>query len=309
MPTIVSRSGWGARSPRSTTTTDWSERIGFTVHYSAGPPSQTPRQIQDFHMDDRGWDDIGYNFLVDQEGTIYEGRGWLVVGAHAAPNNTSHIGVCFIGSDGDATPAAKTAIRDLYVDACHRAGRLLAQTWHSGLPGQSTLCPGIDLRTWTQGGMSTDIIPPAAGSVPNRILYSTTAAHQQALIPGQWTEVTFNRHHTGSAWQLRPAEPGCLFGAAMYNTSVALRVQGIDPGAELRVRLAYHRPASGGGTERWTAMPVESFRPGPDDHIMHTWNGHLTAGSEVRVEVLLPDTPSDEVTIAFARAESLRWQI
>ncbi|WP_338037011.1 N-acetylmuramoyl-L-alanine amidase [Nocardiopsis ganjiahuensis] len=292
-----------------TTTTDWSERIGFTVHYSTGSPSQTPRQIQDFHMDDRGWDDIGYNFLVDRAGNVYEGRGWLVVGAHAAPHNTSHIGVCFIGSDGDATPAAKTAIRDLYVDACHRAGRVLDQTWHSGLPEQSTLCPGTDLRTWVQDGMSTDIIPPEGSSVPNRILYATTAAHQQALTPGQWTEVTFDRHYTGSAWQNRPAEPGCLFGAAMYNTSVALRVQGVEPGAELRVRLAYHRPASGGGTERWTTMPVESFRPGPDDHIVHSWNGHLAAGSEVRVEVLLPDTPADEATIAFARAESLRWQI
>jgi hypothetical protein len=97
-------------------------------------------------MDNRGWADVGYNFLVDSQGNIYEGRGWLTVGAHAAPHNTSHIGVCFIGRDGDATPAAKAAIRGLYDQACRLAGRTLQRTWHGGLSGNSTSCPGADLR-------------------------------------------------------------------------------------------------------------------------------------------------------------------
>lgn len=157
MPTIIGRSSWGARPPTDRTTVAWADRTGYTVHYSAGPLTQSPRQIQDFHMDVRGWDDVGYNFLVDQAGNIYEGRGWLVVGAHAAPHNTSHIGVCFIGSDGDATDAAKESIRLLSHEADFRAGRGLARTWHGGLPEQATECPGADLRSWVQAGMPSTI--------------------------------------------------------------------------------------------------------------------------------------------------------
>ncbi len=152
MVNIKSRAAWGAR-PASFGSTSWGARTGFTVHYSAGPTSQTPRQIQNYHMDGNGWSDVGYNFLVDKSGTAYEGRGWLGVGAHAAPHNTSHIGVCFIGRDGDATPAAKATIRALYDEACKRAGRTLSKTYHGGLPGNSTSCPGAELRAWVQNGM------------------------------------------------------------------------------------------------------------------------------------------------------------
>ena len=174
MVTIIRRASWGARAPRSRSTVAWSRRTGFTVHYSAGPTSQTPRQIQNFHMDSNGWADIGYNFLVDRSGKIYEGRGWTVAGAHAAPHNTTHIGVCFIGRDGDATPAAKNAIRSLYDEANRRSGRPLARTWHGGLYGNSTECPGADLRSWVRAGMpagggggTPDPSPsPGAGTIP-----------------------------------------------------------------------------------------------------------------------------------------------
>lgn len=182
MSTIISRSGWGARAPRNRTGTTWSARTGFTVHYSAGPPTQTPRQIQNFHMDGQGWADVGYNFLVDRSGNVYEGRGWLTVGAHAAPHNTSHIGVCFIGRDGDATPEAKAAIRWLYDEANRRAGRTLARTWHGGLSGNSTACPGADLREWVRAGMPTDGALPPAGSVspfPGPILRQPPVVHTQ----------------------------------------------------------------------------------------------------------------------------------
>lgn len=155
MVAIVSRSGWDARST-SFGRTSWGARTGFTVHYSAGPTSQTPRQIQNFHMDVRGWSDVGYNFLVDTDGTAYEGRGWLGIGAHAAPHNTSHIGVCFIGRDGDATAAAKNTIRALYDEAVRRAGRTLSKTYHGGLSGNSTSCPGADLRAWVRSGMPAE---------------------------------------------------------------------------------------------------------------------------------------------------------
>lgn len=155
MAKVVSRAEWGARAPRSRqTTTTWAARTEFIVHYSAGPPTQSPRQIQDFHMDAQGWVDVGYNFLVDQAGTVYEGRGWLIVGSHAPGHNTSGIGVCFIGRDGDDTPAARAAIRWLYDEACRRAGRKLKILGHRDV--YATSCPGDRLHAWVKAGMPVD---------------------------------------------------------------------------------------------------------------------------------------------------------
>ena len=154
---IIPRSKWGARTPRSRQTTTWGARTEYVVHYSAGPTTQTPRQIQDYHMNSNGWSDIGYNFLVDKAGRIYEGRGWLVVGAHAPNHNTSGLGVCFIGRDGDDTPAARKAIRWLYDEACRRAGRKLKMLGHRDV--YSTSCPGNRLYAWVKAGM------PVAGAL------------------------------------------------------------------------------------------------------------------------------------------------
>ncbi|MFV2172468.1 N-acetylmuramoyl-L-alanine amidase [Actinomadura sp. LOL_016] len=164
---IISRKEWGARAPRSRSTTTWSQRSEFVVHYSEGPTSQTPRQIQNFHMDGNGWSDVGYNFLVDTGGRVYEGRGWLVVGAHATGHNTSGIGVCFIGRDGDATDAARSSIRALYDEANRRAGRTLARRGHRDVG--STSCPGDELYAWVRAGMPAGPVKPPApggGSAP-----------------------------------------------------------------------------------------------------------------------------------------------
>ncbi|MFE0699493.1 peptidoglycan-binding protein [Streptomyces sp. NPDC058872] len=153
MTFLYRRAEWGARPPREVTPVGTGSRTGFTVHYSDGPTNQTVRQIQNYHMDSHGWSDIGYNFLVDADGRIFEGRGWYVQGAHAYGHNVSHIGVCFIGEDGDATERAYSSIRALYDQANRLAGRTLTMTYHGGLPGNATSCPGSQLRTWVQKGM------------------------------------------------------------------------------------------------------------------------------------------------------------
>lgn len=160
---IVTRAEWGARAPRSRYTITWESRTEFVVHHSEGPTTQTVRSIQDFHMNPvpqgRGWGDIGYNFLVRDDGTIYEGRGWLVVGAHAEGHNTAGIGVCYIGKNAP-TDAAKQSIRALYDVACDKAGRTLAKRGHGQLSGNSTDCPGSSLLDWVKDGMSVSTSTP-----------------------------------------------------------------------------------------------------------------------------------------------------
>jgi len=62
-----------------------------------------------------GWDDIGYNFLVGEDGNVYEGRGWDTVGTHAKGYNSKSIGIAFIGHFNDRIPnnAAINAAKQL----------------------------------------------------------------------------------------------------------------------------------------------------------------------------------------------------
>ena len=58
------------------------------------------RAIQRNHQQQRGWDDVGYNFLIggsDVRAEIYEGRGFDVVGAHAVGYNSRSVGIALIG--------------------------------------------------------------------------------------------------------------------------------------------------------------------------------------------------------------------
>lgn len=49
-------------------------------------------------MNEKNWGDIGYNFVVGEDGNIYEGRGWSKHGAHSVSYNSKSIGICLIGN-------------------------------------------------------------------------------------------------------------------------------------------------------------------------------------------------------------------
>lgn len=70
------------------------------------------RLIQTFHIESRGWDDIGYNFLVGGDGSVYFGRGWDYEGAHTKGYNRYSIGIAFIGTFNNDPPPKQQ------IDAC-----------------------------------------------------------------------------------------------------------------------------------------------------------------------------------------------
>jgi hypothetical protein len=117
-PAIVSRPSWGANESIRRAPPSYATAIrGVTIHHTAGTNSYSRAQapaivkgIQLFHVQGNGWNDIGYNFLVDRFGTIYEGRfGGVdknVVGAHARGFNTGSVGIALLGTYGSTTPSA-----------------------------------------------------------------------------------------------------------------------------------------------------------------------------------------------------------
>lgn len=155
MVSIRSRSSWGARSPAGPIhTVAPDQRTGFVLHYSLGSTSQSVRSIQDYHINDNGWSDIGYNGLVDEEGTAYIGRGWDAIGAHAAGANTPNYGWCYIGRDG-MTEAAKATLVEIYDMACERSDRTLTRLGHRDL--NATTCPGDDNYSWWKSPSFRDV--------------------------------------------------------------------------------------------------------------------------------------------------------
>jgi len=85
----------------------------FIVHCSATREGQDidVATIRDWHVNERGWSDIGYHYVIYLDGTIHNGRDIRISGAHTKGQNTNSIGICYIGgveSDGKTPKDTRT---------------------------------------------------------------------------------------------------------------------------------------------------------------------------------------------------------
>ncbi|MEW2130510.1 N-acetylmuramoyl-L-alanine amidase [Streptomyces sp. NPDC005435] len=183
-PPIVPRSGWNADesiSPEAPAYIDGKIKA-VVVHHTASTNDYTCAEapsiinaIYTYDVTGLGWKDLGYNFVVDKCGTIYEGRkGGVdlpVVGAHAYGFNSQTTGIAVLGTYVDSPPplAAMTSVARLAAWKLGQYGvqpdatvtlttalagqNLAGRTWEPGeemtLPaihghrdGYNTLCPG-----------------------------------------------------------------------------------------------------------------------------------------------------------------------
>ena len=118
-PAILPRAAWGANEALRRGFPAYAPALRFAaVHHTAGSSGYSPaaaaaivRAIQTYHVKGNGWNDIGYNFLVDRFGRVFEGRrGGVarnVVGAHAGGFNAGSVGVAVIGSHARAPIGAR----------------------------------------------------------------------------------------------------------------------------------------------------------------------------------------------------------
>lgn len=121
----------------------------IVLHCSATPEGRDVcvSNIRRWHVDERGFTDIGYHFVVRLDGTVEPGRPPGMAGAHCRGHNTRSIGVCYVGgadthlkSKDTRTPQQRVAL-DLLVD------RLLTIYPHAVVKRHSelaaTACPGF----------------------------------------------------------------------------------------------------------------------------------------------------------------------
>lgn len=139
-----SRSDWKADETIRTSSRSYADVQIMTVHHTATQnddpdPDARVRAIYEYHVKTNKWDDIGYQALISEDGTVYEGRwsgsdsqscatggtGWdfghhgttadahMVTGAHTGGYNTGNFGVALLGDFRTVTP--KAAARDALV--------------------------------------------------------------------------------------------------------------------------------------------------------------------------------------------------
>ena len=163
-PVVISRNEWGAKPPQNGySTMPYYNKI--TLHHAAGFSAETIEEgiaqmqaIQIFHQDIRGWSDIGYHFVIDKAGNIYQGRPETVIGAHTGGSNTGNIGTCVLGcyhppaSDNyfcydEVTPITYDSIIKLFawVSENYNIGANLLKGHRDYYDFDYTSCPGNNL--------------------------------------------------------------------------------------------------------------------------------------------------------------------
>ena len=134
--TIISRDGWGATNPKRpfTKLSKWRVK-GIVLHHSGvrnGPSGiKAVKAFERHHIFHNGWNGIAYNWLVDEQGVCYEGRGAGVVSAANRP--------------------WKRTIKALIADIQRRYDEKLWVKGHRDVA--STTCPERELYHWLQSGM------------------------------------------------------------------------------------------------------------------------------------------------------------
>lgn len=149
------------------------------VHCTATKPEFMPgattaarvAEVKRWHIQDRGWKDIGYHWLIDRDGTVAVGRPVEQVGAHVQGHNTGTIGISLFGGDGsnekDAfaknfTFAQEVALRKLIADLRVRFPAITKVTGHNQYAAKA--CPGFNAPLWYASRVET--ITPTARPIP-----------------------------------------------------------------------------------------------------------------------------------------------
>ncbi|MCG2589299.1 N-acetylmuramoyl-L-alanine amidase [Rhodohalobacter sulfatireducens] len=170
MPEFVTRTDWGSPDGQEpsgpVSLTNVTHQI---VHHTAGTNSSSDwpavvRSTWEYHVNTNGWSDIGYNWLIDPNGVIYQGRGWIngndeVLGAHFCGTNSNTMGVALMGNFEEVKPTldSQNSLIELLawksdeknIDPIgkdfHPSSGFNLFTISGHRDGCSTLCPGENL--------------------------------------------------------------------------------------------------------------------------------------------------------------------
>ena len=121
------------------------------VHCSATREGQNipVETIRKWHVDGRGWSDIGYHFYIDLYGEIHKGRDIAKIGAHCKGQNRNSIGICYCGGVEADGKTPKDTRLDCQKDALNAVLRTLKAMYpeaiiHGHRDFSNKACPSFD---------------------------------------------------------------------------------------------------------------------------------------------------------------------
>lgn len=298
-PPIISREQWGADPSLRGGCWDppWGTTIqGVFVHHTAGSNDYTAadspaivRGIYAYHVQSRGWCDIGYNFLVDRYGQIFEGRdgGWRkpIRGAHSGEYNVNTSGISLMGNfDAVAPPTVmKDALVSIvsWVLGSHYRNPMGQTTLYSSTTGvpkvfnvisghrdsMDTSCPGELVYQW---------LPTLRQRVANRIGSTATpinAKWQSLGGESGWVGSPF----TGERWVAGGRR-------TIFTNATIYRLKGLGAhevhGAIL---AAYAREGGIRSTLGWPTSDTRVLDVGNRVYFQHGYITHATATNTTTV--------------------------
>ncbi|WP_030172948.1 N-acetylmuramoyl-L-alanine amidase [Spirillospora albida] len=252
-PAIVPRATWGADETlvKEPPEYDTSVKAAFVHHttsgndYTCAESAAVVRSLFLYHVQGQGWNDIGYNFLVDKCGTLYEGRAGgadrPVHGAHTYGFNTDTTGIALLGTH---TAANDPDLPGVAPTQASLNGAAKVAAWKLGLTGadptaRTTLTSaapdgtggkypfGQEVEFGTIAGHRDGFATACPGEQLYAKLPAIRTAAKQITVPAIATEVTGatlagGRYHTRSTATLKwsPAQ-GATYKAHVDGKAVA----------------------------------------------------------------------------------------
>jgi hypothetical protein len=331
-PLVISRAGWGADESLRFDSTGkelWPPAFypiqKVIVHHTATQnndpdPAATIRSIYYYHAVTQGWGDIGYNFLIDEAGNVYEGRysrqyapgesptgedlnGNGVTAAHAQSYNSGTVGIALVGTltNQDATPATRSALERLiaWIDSSHGIDPQGSALYTNPISGLQATFPNIAAHrdvaaTECPGGSFYATLPTIRSDVAGLIAASTP---------------DFSLAATPSSASTSPggsASYSIAIGSANgFTGSVALTVAGLPEGATASLTPA---TVTAPGSSQLTIATGASIAPGnysltvtgTSSSTTHTTAITLTVNAPTAPDFTLTATPSSRTIVRGA---------
>ncbi len=179
---VLERSRWtraGVARPREIFAMRGIRRI--TVHHDGMPPvwlgsaaeaADRIEVIRRSHVESRGFADIGYHYIIDPQGRIWEGRSVAYQGAHVRDNNENNLGILVLGNFQRQTPtAAATASLDRFLASQMDRYRVPMNRVKTHREITVTECPGESLQRYMNatrargGGLATALAAAGGGDL------------------------------------------------------------------------------------------------------------------------------------------------
>lgn len=302
---MFSRDSWDARTPKRTTFI--ASAKGVKGHYTGGfvttrvvtdheECNRLIREIQNFHMDIRGWNDIAYSMIACDHG-FSVGRGAHVLTAANGPGlNMDHYSILLLRGNSGAKK-----LTDALKFNFHEARKYLMTFGDAGKEikghrdGYSTDCPGPDIYPWIHAGAPINgiTIPPVGEEDKRMLEYAAFRFTGEADIPvGKWVSVPWDvedadptKIHDANGMSVLKGDP-CVYAGVEFTFDL----EGVSAGTSVYTRVVectYDATVTPPVDRIVETGLVSSHIHTPGNQIHHVASGKLQEGRKLQFQVFV----------------------